>query len=179
MPTTLKPLSQLAPDTLLALASRLADKLAALGQPAKSGLLVRALHELLDGQDKSTKELRAAVQIHLALASNGTLGTNTQAAGNSDDMLSTQEAAQLMDCSRPYVAMLIDADRLPGGVKSRGGHRKVPHASVLQWIEANRAAPKAPSRGSSYRIAAKDAGMYSNPDDDYVKAAQRRRQGAK
>ncbi len=178
MTTTLKPTAQMAPDTLLALASRLADKLSAWGQPAKSGLLVRALHELLDGQDKSTKELRAAVQIHLALASNGTLGSSTLAAAKSDEMLSTQEAAQLMACSRPYVAMLIDADRLPGGVKSTGGHRKVPRASVLQWIEATRLAQQAPAGDNNYRSAAKDAGMYSIPDDEYLKVAHRSRQGA-
>ena len=32
------------------------------------------------------------------------------------------------------------ADKLEGGVKSKGGHRKVPKASVLKWIEAAKAA---------------------------------------
>ena len=81
-------------------------------------------------------------------------------------MLSTEEAAQLMHCSRPYVAMLIDAEKLAGGVKSRGGHRKVPRSAVLQWIKAAEAES---SGDKNYRKAAADADMYSIPDEVYVK----------
>ncbi|WP_266004317.1 excisionase family DNA-binding protein [Paucibacter sp. PLA-PC-4] len=151
---------------------RLVEKLAAMGQPAKPGIMARALHELLDGQDDNAKELRLAMQIHLARVSNETIGKPAQAGGV--EMLSTEEAAKLMDCSRPYVAMLIDADKLEGGVKSKGGHRKVPKASVLKWIEAAKAA----AGDKDYRKAAADAQMYSIPDDAYVKAAKRSRRGA-
>ena len=172
MITTLKQ-PRLASNTLVTMASRLAEKLEALGQPAKSGLIARALHELLDGQDKSTKELRAAIQIHLAIVSNGNAIDHMPADDKSEQMLSTQEAAQLMECSRPYVAMLIDAGKLAGAVTSKGGHRKVPKSSVLQWMEATNAAKAASAGDKDYRKAAMDAGMYAIPEEDYVKAAKR------
>ncbi|WP_300752389.1 excisionase family DNA-binding protein [Janthinobacterium sp.] len=162
---------RLVSNTLVTMASRLAEKLEALGQPAKSGLIAHALHELLDGQDESTKELRAAVQIHLAIVSNGSAIAHTAADVESVAMLSTQEAAQLMDCSRPYVAMLIDAGKLAGAVTSKGGHRRVPKSSVLQWIEAASLAKSTAAGDKDYRKAAMDAGMYAIPEEDYVKAA--------
>ena len=159
----------------MAVGLSLAEKLGALGQPAKSAVLARALHEMLDGQDEAARELRVAMQIHLARVSNARIGANRSADAENEDMLSTEEAAQLMDCSRPYVAMLIDAGKLVGGVKSRGGHRKVPRSSVLQWIKA---AKRAVAGGKDYRKAAADAGLYSVPDEVYVKAAKRSRRGA-
>lgn len=161
-----------ASDPLVTMASSLADKLAAWGQPAASDLIARALRELLDGQDQATKALRAAVQIHLAIVSNESSVT-TAAEVNNEEMLSTEEAAQLMECSRPYVAMLIDAEKLVGGVRSKGGHRKVPKSSVLRWIETTQAAKGALAGETNYRKAAADAGMYAVPDEAYVKAAKR------
>lgn len=174
MTTALKRSPRAASDPLLAMGSTLAEKLAALGQPAESTVLARALHELLDGQDDATKALRVAMQIHLARVSNES-GTNRPSDAESEDMLSTEEAARLMDCSRPYVAMLIDAEKLAGAVKSKGGHRKVPKASVLQWIES---AKRAATGDKDYRKAAADAGLYSVPDEIYVKAAKRSHRGA-
>ena len=171
--TTLKRPQWMASDALAAVGSGLARKLTALGEPAKPDVLARALHELLDGQDQAARELRTAIQVHLALVSNGRVDSDTAVNGENEDLLSTEAAAQLMNCSRPYVAMLIDAEKLAGGVKSKGGHRKVPRSSVLQWIDA------AESVGDkSYRKAASDAGMYSIPDEIYVKDAKRNRRGA-
>lgn len=173
MTTTLKQ-PRLASDSLLTMASGLAEKLEAWGQPAVSGLIARALHELLDGQDQSTKQLRAALQIHLAIVSNGRSAGTAAYEGN-EEMLSTEQAAQLMGCSRPYVAMLIDADKLAGGMKSKGGHRKVPKSSVLQWIKTTKAASENSADNESYRKAAADAGMYAIPDEDYLRAAKNSR----
>jgi excisionase family DNA binding protein len=146
----------------------LAEKLTAWGQPAAPALIERALRDLLDGQDQSTKQLRTAIQIHLAIMSNA--GTSVDNEG--EEMLSTEAAAKLMGCSRPYVAMLIDAGKLTGGVKSNGGHRKVPKSSVLQWIKATRAGDLG---DSDYRKAAADLDMYATPETEYVKAAKRGR----
>ena len=159
-------------DPLGSIGLGLAEKLANLGQQSKSGMLAFALHELLDGQDETAKELRLAMQIHLARVSNGVA---KPARVEHAEMLSTEAAAKLMGCSRPYVAMLIDAEKLPGGVKSEGGHRKVPKASVLEWIEV---ASKAAACDKDYRKAAVDAGMYSTPDKDYVKASVKSRRSA-
>lgn len=172
MSTTLKR-SRVGSDTWGTMASSLAEKLAAWGQPAASGLIERALHDLLDGQDQSAKELRVAVQIHLATVANANVSTDTAADVGSHEMLSTEAAAKLMDCSRPYVAMLIDAEKLAGGVKSKGGHRKVPKSSVLQWVEAMKAAKAGVAGDKDYRKAAVDLGMYAIPETEYVKAAIR------
>ncbi|MPQ58140.1 excisionase family DNA-binding protein [Duganella sp. FT27W] len=159
----------LAPDTWATIASRLAEKLDAWGQPLTSHQIARALHDLLDGQDQSARELRAAVQIHLAIVASESVASDVVADGKNVEMLSTEQAAQLMGCSRPYVAMLIDADKLAGGVTSKGGHRKVPKSSVLQWIADKSAA----TIDKDYRKAAADSGMYAIPDAEYVKAAKR------
>ena len=173
MTTTLKRSQWAETDPLVTMSLSLFEKLKALGQPVKPNIMARVLHELLDGQDDDAKALRLAMQIHLALVSNGIRSKPAQAEGV--EMLSTEEAAKLMDCSRPYVAMLIDADKLEGGVKSKGGHRKVPKASVLKWIEA---AKTPATSGKDYRKAAVDAQMYSIPDEAYVKAVKRSRRSA-
>lgn len=150
----------------------MARKLTAWGQPAKSGMLARALHELLDGDDDSARALRLNMQIHLARVSNA---GGASPAVDDVDMLSTEEAAKLMKCSRPHVAMLIDAGKLAGGVKSRGGHRRVPKQSVLEWV---RATQEAAGSDKDYRKAAAEAGMYAVPDEVYVAAARKSRRRA-
>lgn len=172
MTTTLKR-TRIASDTWGMMALSLSEKLAALGQPAASGLIERALRDLLGGQDRSSKELRTALQIHLAIVANASVATDAVAYEKSEEMLSTEAAAKLMDCSRPYVAMLIDAEKLAGGVTSKGGHRKVPKSSVLQWIEATKVAKDGAGGDKNYRKAAVDAGMYAIPEAEFVKAAKR------
>lgn len=159
-------------DPLASIGLGLAQKLAALGQQAKSGMLAYALHELLDGQDEAAKKLRLAMQIHLAHVSNG---VEKPARAEHAEMLGTEAAAKLMGCSRPYVAMLIDAGILAGGVKSEGGHRKVPKASVREWIKAS---SQAATGDKDYRKAAVEAQMYSTPDKAYVKATAKSRHSA-
>lgn len=156
-----------AADPLKAIGAVLAEKLAAAGPSARPDVVSRALHELLDGQDDASRALRVSVQIHLARVSNA---PGRPAATSKKDMLSTEEAAGLMDCSRPYVAMLIDAGTLAGGVKSQGGHRKVPRASVTQWIAANK---KALGADKNYRKAATKAGMYLIAEETYLRAAKK------
>lgn len=174
MDTTLKHPKRRAPDALVAAGSSLAKKLTTLGQPIQPNILTSALHEILDGQDEMTKALRLAIQIHLARVSNGS-GSVKDAKGDNEEMLGTEAAAQLMNCSRPYVAMLIDAEKLAGGVKSPGGHRKVPKSSVLQWIAATKAKPVG---DKNYRKAAADAGMYLVADELYVKVTRGSRRDA-
>jgi len=172
MATALKT-TRTASDTWEMMAFSLSEKMAALGQPAASGLIERALRDLLDGQDRASKELRTALQIHLAIVANASVAADPVAYEKSDEMLSTEAAAKLMDCSRPYVAMLIDAEKLAGGVTSKGGHRKVPKSSVLQWIETTKVAKDGAAGNKNYRKAAVDAGMYAIPETGYVNAAKR------
>jgi excisionase family DNA binding protein len=156
-----------AADPLRRMANGLAKKLAVSGRPYTQSLLADALHELLDGQGDESRNLRTEVQIHLAKVSNFQIRELTSMESKEQEMLSTQKAAELMGCSRPYVAMLIDAGTLEDGVASKGGHRKVPKASVQRWIEQNK-----PARDTdrNYKKAAAEAGMYAVSDDEYVKA---------
>jgi excisionase family DNA binding protein len=83
-------------------------------------------------------------------------------------MLSTVEAAEIMACSRPYVAMLIDSGKLAGATKTSGGHRKVSLVSVEAWL-----ASRKPSADKDYREAGKAAGIYGVKEAVVMKAARR------
>ncbi len=94
------------------------------------------------------------------------------------DLLTTEQAAQLMGHSRPYVAMLIDANKLKGGSVSEVGHRRVPCSSVLAWIKKTNKKIKAGD--ANYRAAALEAGMYDIPEVQVVRIiakGKRRYQG--
>jgi excisionase family DNA binding protein len=86
-------------------------------------------------------------------------------------MLSTEAAAELMQCSRPYVVMLIDNKRLAGASVTEGGDRRVPESSVRAWIK-DRAAPAA---GLDHHAVAEQNGMYDTPEKAFVEANKRRR----
>jgi hypothetical protein len=70
--------------------------------------------------------------------------------------------------------MLVDRNRLPGAVKTTGGHRKIPESSVLAWIEHN---PPTKAADADYKAAAKETGMYGIPEETYVKVLSRSRKG--
>lgn len=173
MIATLERRPRLAANPLTTMATRLAKRLAALGQPSTPSTLDKALRQLLEGQDELSRQLRTAMQIHLVNVSNERSGIESGKAGAETDLVSTEDAAHLMGCSRPYVAMLIDAKKLEGAVVSKGGHRKVPKTSVLRWIEENEAI-----KDKDYRKAAAAAGMYSVPEEAYVESKPRKRQSA-
>ena len=82
-------------------------------------------------------------------------------------MLSTEDAAQMMGCSRPHVAMLIDSKKLGGAISTPGGHRRVPESAVRAWIKEREVASK-PSVDADYKSAAKEAGMYDIPEAAYI-----------
>ncbi len=131
--------------------------------------VVRALHEILDGADKGSIEARTNVQMHLVQVSNELLS----GVPSKEKMLSTEQAALMMKRSRPYVAMLVDRNRLPGAVKTEGGHRKIPQSSVLAWI---RDTPPAGSTDADYKGAAMESGMYDIPEETYVQVLSSSRQ---
>ena len=152
-------------DPLLALAKALAGRMRKL-KPVNTTTLLQALHDALDGSDAAARQARTVMQLHLVRVSDRLLAGGPVAADEGDPMLTTENAAQLMKCSRPYVAMLIDRGELPGAVKSGGGHRRVPRSSVLAWIEAHET-----RNSTDYRAAAKAAGMYEIPEKVYLSVA--------
>lgn len=86
-------------------------------------------------------------------------------------MLSPEAAAELMQCSRSYVAMLIDNEKLPGVSVTEDGHRRVPESSVRQWIKEHEAG----AAGADYHAVAEANGMYEVPEQAFIQAGRRRR----
>jgi excisionase family DNA binding protein len=80
-----------------------------------------------------------------------------------DALLSTAEAAELLDVSFPYVAMLCDAGQL-GELLTEGGHRRIWSSAVDAYLAAraqeNEGTP-------SPREAGVAAGLYNHPDSHY------------
>ncbi len=153
-------------DLLTNVARHLASRINKPKKSVEAKSLLAALHALLDGADSESREARLDLQMHIAQVAERLVAGLP--AAESDPMLSTEEAAKMMGCSRPYVAMLIDQDQLPGSTKTAGGHRKVPKSSVKAWIESHKV-----SGSTDYRAAARAAGMYDIPERSYVKAAKR------
>jgi excisionase family DNA binding protein len=156
---------------LATVAAQLAAKLPALGQQAQPNLL-QALHDLLDGADEAARAARTQLQIHLVKVADHLIAAQSRQPNSAQRMLSTEDAAQLMGCSRPYVAMLIDAKKLAGSVTTEGGHRRVPESSVRAWINTQQLTNQADA-DSDYKSAARDAGMYQVSDADYLAAANK------
>ncbi|MBW8833162.1 MAG: helix-turn-helix domain-containing protein [Burkholderiales bacterium] len=128
--------------------------------------ILRALHETLDGADEPSRRARLSAQLHLASVAEDLVAGRVPS--HAERMLSTVEAAELMACSRPYVAMLVDSGQLAGTSKTAGGHRKVPLSSIETWL-ASREAPSV----KDYRAAGKAAGLYGVDEAVFVKAARR------
>lgn len=161
-----KPHSALQADPLGQLASGLASRLAR-KTAIDSRAILRALHETLDGADEASRNARLSAQMHLASVADGLMAARAPA--RVDRMLSTVEAAEIMACSRPYVAMLIDSGKLAGATKTSGGHRKVSLASVEAWL-----ASREPSADKDYRAAGKASGIYGVKEAVFTKAARRK-----
>ena len=155
-------------DVLARLAEGLVAKLPALHSGMQKEI-ASALHELLDGRDEQARIARVGIQHHLIqVAENLLCSDDVQV---EDKMLTTEQAAELMGCSRPYVAMLIDNSKLAGATTTVGGHRRVPVSSVRAWIKRRTNL----SKHADYRAAALDAGMYDIPEQVYVEAGKSKR----
>jgi excisionase family DNA binding protein len=155
-------------DPLASIAQGVVSRLPGLA-PERTKDIARVLHELLDGQDESARSMRISMQHYLIEVAE--LNGRAPRPPRVDAMLTTEAAAALMQCSRPYVAMLIDNKKLVGASVTEGGHRRVPESSVRAWIEAR----DARSVHSDYRAAAAETGMYAVPETAFVDMKTRRR----
>lgn len=137
--------------------------------PESTEDITKALHELLGGHDARSRRLRTRVQHYLIEAAEyqGRIPPKDR----TEAMLTTEGAAELMQCSRPYVAMLIDNKKLAGASVTEGGHRRVPESSVRAWIMER----EAKAVRSDYRAAAAEADMYSIPEKAFIGTKARRR----
>ena len=82
-----------------------------------------------------------------------------------DDLISTAQAAGILGYSRPYVAMLIDQQKLKGATVSAGGHRRVSRAAVLDWIDKHQVAGKT----VDLRTTGRKIGAYKSSEADAVR----------
>ncbi len=131
-------------------------------------MVAEALHTLLDGDDESSRNMRVDMQHYLIDAAES---RSRMPRKPGDTMLSTEAAAELMQCSRPYVVMLIDNQKLAGSSVTEGGHRRVPESSVRAWIKQREAL----ARGADHHAVAEENKMYDTPEAAFVDANKRRR----
>jgi excisionase family DNA binding protein len=130
-----------------------------------SGVLRSVLHEVLESQDDASRQIRGQLQMYLAhLIFNKDLHSSPAIV---ETMLSTEQAAQLMGRSRPFVAMLIDGGKILGAQTTAGGHRRVPESSVKNWIAENKV-HSVSAKSADYRQAGVEIGMYSIPEAAFV-----------
>ncbi|NHZ61650.1 excisionase family DNA-binding protein [Massilia genomosp. 1] len=135
--------------------------------PESIETIARALHELLSGNDELSQIRRIGMQRYLR----ETAERHDRDSQGSDSMLTTEAAAELMQCSRPYVAMLIDHKKLAGASVTEDGHRRVPESSVHAWV----AEREAKAKQGDYRAAAAESGMYDVPEHLFVENRTPRR----
>lgn len=84
---------------------------------------------------------------------------------DANDLISTAQAAELLGYSRPYVAMLIDQNKLKGATVSAGGHRRVSRAAVLDWKAKHQVTGKV----TDLRAEGQKAGAYKSTEADVVR----------
>jgi excisionase family DNA binding protein len=165
--TTLSPKLSKSPrrkdDVLALIAEALVAKVPALN-PSMQQDIASTLHDLLDGRDEQARTTRIGIQYHLIQVAEDLLSNGGTGAEQSEKMLTTEQAAELMACSRPYVAMLIDDKKLAGATTTAGGHRRVPASSVRAWIKSR----ESQSKDADYKAAGVDAGMYDIPEQTYL-----------
>jgi excisionase family DNA binding protein len=89
----------------------------------------------------------------------------------SEVVLTVEAAAKLMQCSRPYVVMLIDNKKFAGASVTQEGHQLVPESSVRAWIKEREAGSQEPD----YHAVAEANGMYDIPEAAFIQANKRRR----
>jgi len=110
---------------------------------AAGASLAKATHEFIaatvrirpDGIDRKVlveyapdPEDDTALLLRLRLASDDELPPSGETP--SEEMMTTQEAANILNVSRPYVVKLIDTQVLKGVKVTTGGQRRVPRAEV-------------------------------------------------
>ena len=115
-----------------------------------------ALRQVLEATTPQGRNTRLLLMRHLLEIESQVAGIEVPATiATADDLISTAQAAQLLGYSRPYVAMLIDQNKLKGATVSAGGHRRVSRAAVLAWKAKHQVSGQAVDlRGEGQKIGA-------------------------
>lgn len=128
--------------------------------------VAKALHRVLDASTPQSRNTRLLLIRHL-------VDIESQAAGieipktlaTENDLISTAQAAEILGYSRPYVAMLIDQNKLKGATVSAGGHRRVSRTAVLEWKDKHQVSGKA----TDLRNEGQKIGAYKSTEADVVR----------
>lgn len=140
-----------------------------------SSQVANALHQVLEATTPASRSARLQLIRHLVDIESQSVGiVMPKSAASANALLSTAQAAELLGYSRPYVAMLIDQNKLKGATVSTGGHRRVPRAAVLDWKAKHQVTGKA----ADLRTNGQKAGAYTSAEADAlrrVKAISRNR----
>ena len=131
-----------------------------------SGQVANALHQVLEATTPASRSARLQLIRHLVDIESQSVGTELpKSVASANDLLSTAQAAELLGYSRPYVAMLIDQNKLKGATVSTGGHRRVSRAAVLDWKAKHQVTVKA----ADLRTDAQKAGAYRSTEADALR----------
>ncbi len=91
----------------------------------------------LTGNDNLARQRRAAVLAVLSAAEfpDVTFSVSTP---TDDEFLTSEKAAELLFVSRTHVNKLMDTGTLQGVIRTEGGHRRVPKASISAYKAASK-----------------------------------------
>ena len=133
---------------------------------AMSDQVATALHQVLEATTPQSRNARLRLIRHLVDIESQTVGIEIpEPLIANTDLISTAQAAELLGYSRPYVAMLIDQNRLQGATVSAGGHRRVPRAAVLEWKAKHHVA----ARSTNLRAEGQKSGVYQSPEAEVMR----------
>ena len=110
-------------ELVIALKAALADE-----------FLVRLVND-----DQSARQRRAAVLALLSAAEFPGTKFSIITRDDDDELLTSEQAAELLHASRTHVNKLMDSGVLRNVSKTEGGHRRVPKASVLAYKAQSKA----------------------------------------
>ena len=133
---------------------------------ALSGQVANALHQVLEATTPQSRNVRLLLIRHLVDVESQTVGIEVpKIITTANDLISTAQAADLLGYSRPYVAMLIDQNKLKGATVSTGGHRRVSRVAVMEWKAKHQVTGKA----ANLRADGQKAGAYKSTEADVMR----------
>ena len=125
-----------------------------------------ALHRVLNARTPQSRGARMLLIRHLVEIESQDAGIDMpDKRSTADDLISTAQAAEILGYSRPYVAMLIDQNKLKGATVSAGGHRRVSRAAVLEWKDKHQVSGKT----VDLRTTGRKIGAYKSSEADAVR----------
>jgi excisionase family DNA binding protein len=128
--------------------------------------VAKALHQVLEATTPQSRSVRLQLIRHLADIESQSVGIEMpKAVATANDLISTAQAAELLGYSRPYVAMLIDQNKLKGATVSAGGHRRVSRAAVMDWKAKHQVTDKA----ADLRTEGQKVGAYKSTEADVLR----------